>query len=352
MWTNVFFLETIPKHICCCVKVQLKVVRKDGVLRYTAWTKKSGWDTTKIKGTEVAEVLAHVTCLGSSHPIILSPYPKRIQNWNSFHTVFRDEVQLVILEVYLCFDPGQRKDVKCQSLYIMNFFFRIFENNNLTSLSPGVTPILLQKAQSCWYLTSNQLRSPWPKIHWKLTENCFLLFGGPQSVWGRQTPHTNIQQYAVGTTNLTYLQPPPASDDSSPHHGASHVGHDVLAQPAIRLSSMGHPLSMALPNWPDVTSQVVMVLMVVVVVYWQFPYLFILDSLRKHVGNKERLKKNTYVTYVLFTLTRFECEFGLQYWSHSFGCGKYSRISKVCIIHYWLYWLPACKSFFLEGCLS
>ena len=73
------------------------------------------------------------------------------------------------------------------------------------------------------------------------------------------------------------------------------------------------------------------------------------DSLRKHVGNKERMKQNTYVTYVLFTLTRFECEFGPQYWSHSFGCGKYSRISKVCIIHYWLYWLPACKSFFLGG---
>ena len=287
--------------------------------------------------------------LSSHHPITISQkdpklelFPHRFSRWGA-------TCNIGSLSLF-----WSRSKKGCQMSIIIHheFFFRIFENNNLTSLSPGVTPILLQKAQSCWYLTSNQLRSPWPKIHWKLTENCFLLFGGPQSVWGRQTPHTNIQQYAVGTTNLTYLQPPPASDDSSPHHGASHVGHDVLAQPAIRLSSMGHPLSMALPNWPDVTSQVVMVLMVVVVVYWQFPYLFILDSLRKHVGNKERLKKNTYVTYVLFTLTRFECEFGLQYWSHSFGCGKYSRISKVCIIHYWLYWLPACKSFFLEGCLS
>lgn len=133
----------------------------------------------------------------------------------------------------------------------MIFFSESLKTKIWPPLSPGVTPILLQKAQSCWYLTSNQLRSPWPKIHWKLTENCFLLFGGPQSVWGRQqTPHTNIQQYAVGTTYLTYLQPPPASDDSTPHRGASHVGHDVLAQPAIRLSSMGHPLSMALPNRP------------------------------------------------------------------------------------------------------
>ena len=289
--------------------------------------------------------------LSSHHPITTSQKGSKIGTLSTpIPHLYRDEVLNCNIGSVFLFWSRSKKG--CQMSIIIHHadFSESLKTKIWPPLSSGVTPILLRKAQSCWYLTSNQLRSPWPKIHWKLTENCFKLFRGPQTVWGRQTPHTNIQQYAVGVTYLTYLQPPacerwfnPASWSKSCRAWRVSSASDSSF---VDGSPTKHGLTGLAPGSGGVDGGW----------WWWFTDSFRIcektDSLRKHVGNKERMKKNTYVTYVLFTLTRFECEFGLQYWSHSFGCGKYSRISKVCIIHCWLYWLPAYKSFFLEGCLS
>ena len=211
MWTNVFFLDTIPKHICCCVKVQLKVVCKDGVLRYTAWTKKSGWDTKKkIKRTEVAEVLAQVTCLGSSHPIILSPYPKRIQNWNSFHTVFsRWGANCNIGSLF--FVLIQVKEIMLNVNHYTSWIF--FQNlwkqkSDLPCLQASLRYCCKRlKAVDIWHPTNSDLHGRRSTGNSQKTASCFL---GGLKVFG-------VDNKPLILTSNNMLLVPPIWPISNPH---------------------------------------------------------------------------------------------------------------------------------------
>lgn len=137
MWTNVFFLETIRKHICCSfnVEVQLKLVRKDGVLRYTAWTKKSGWDTKKNNALKYWHMLhlwdplipsyRHIP-KGSKIVPISTPVSRWGANWN-------------IGSLFVFWSKSKKG---CQSLYIMPIFENFQANVQLTSpTETGVTTV-------------------------------------------------------------------------------------------------------------------------------------------------------------------------------------------------------------------